>query len=65
MSTRRFSRIGLVAVGAIGGILISIGISAVAQRGEALPLKDLQQFANVFSAIKNSYVEPVDRKSVV
>lgn len=65
MSTRRFSRIGLVVVGAVGGILISIGISAVAQRGEPLPLKDLQQFANVFSAIKNSYVEPVADQQLI
>lgn len=65
MSTRRFSRIGLVVVGALGGILISIGISAVAQRGEPLPLKDLQQFANVFSAIKNSYVEPVTDQQLI
>lgn len=65
MSTRRFNRIGLVVVGALGGILISIGISAVAQRGEPLPLKDLQQFANVFSAIKNSYVEPVGDQQLI
>ena len=59
MSTRKFGRFGLVMVGAIGGILVSLGISAVAQRGEPLPLRELQQFANVFSAIKSSYVEPL------
>lgn len=59
MSTRRFGGFGLVMMGALGGVLISLGITAVAQRGEPLPLKDLQQFANVFSAIKSSYVEPV------
>jgi carboxyl-terminal processing protease len=31
----------------------------MAQRAEPLPLKQLQQFAKVFSAIKNSYVEPM------
>jgi len=60
MGMRRFRGLGLVALGAIAGVLLSIGISAVAQRGEPLPLKDLQQFANVFSALKNSYVEPLD-----
>ncbi|MBP6018516.1 MAG: S41 family peptidase [Burkholderiaceae bacterium] len=65
MSTRRFSRIGLVVLGALGGVLISVGISAVAQRGEPLPLKDLQQFANVFSAIKSSYVEPVSDQKLI
>ena len=59
MSTRKFGRFGLVMMGAIGGVLVSLGISAVAQRGEPLPLRELQQFANVFSAIKSSYVEPL------
>ncbi len=59
MSTRNFSRLILVLAGALGGVLISLGITAVAQRGDPLPLRDLQQFANVFSAIKNSYVESV------
>ena len=59
MSTRKFGRFGLVMMGAIGGVLVSLGISAVAQRGEPLPLKELQQFANVFSAIRSSYVEPL------
>ncbi len=59
MSTRRVRSLGLVLAGAVGGLLLSMGISAVAQRGEPLPLKELQQFANVFAAIKASYVEPV------
>jgi carboxyl-terminal processing protease len=59
MSTRRFGSFGLVVAGALGGVLISLGITAAAQRGDPLPLKELQQFANVFAAIKSSYVEPV------
>lgn len=59
MSTRSVSRFGLVILGVFGGVLVSLGISALAQRSEPLPLKQLQQFANVFSAIKNSYVEPM------
>jgi carboxyl-terminal processing protease len=59
MGTRRLGSFGLVAAGALGGVLISLGITAAAQRGDPLPLKDLQQFANVFGAIKSSYVEPV------
>lgn len=65
MSTRRFGKFGLVIAGALGGVLISLGITAVAQRGEPLPLKDLQQFANVFAAIKSSYVEPVSDEKLV
>ncbi|HLR13185.1 MAG TPA: S41 family peptidase, partial [Burkholderiaceae bacterium] len=59
MSTRTLNRLSLLLIGALGGVLISLAITAVAQRGEPLPLRDLQQFANVFSAIKNSYIEPV------
>ncbi len=65
MSTRRFGRIGLVLAGALGGIFISLAITATAQRGETLPLRDLQQFASVFAAIKNSYVEPVTDEQLI
>lgn len=65
MSTRRFRGLGLVLLGALGGLLISLGITALAQRGEPLPLRDLQQFANVFSAIKSSYVEPVSDEQLI
>lgn len=65
MNTRRFGSIGLVVLGVLGGILVSLAITAVAQRGEPLPLRDLQQFANVFAAIKNSYVEPVEDEDLI
>jgi len=65
MGTRRIGSIGLVVAGALGGVLVSLGITAAAQRGEPLPLKDLQQFANVFSAIKSSYVEPVSDELLI
>lgn len=65
MSTRRFRGIGLLAAGALGGVLISLGLTALAQRGEPLPLRELQQFANVFSAIKNTYVEPQSDEELI
>ncbi|GAB2890393.1 S41 family peptidase [Paralcaligenes sp. KSB-10] len=65
MGTRRYRSFGLVALGVAGGVLVSLGISAAAQRGEPLPLKELQQFANVFSAIKSSYVEPISDKTLI
>ena len=65
MGTRRFGSIGLVAAGAVGGILVSLGITAAAQRGEPLPLRELQQFANVFAAIKNTYVEPLSDQALI
>ncbi|HUH87309.1 MAG TPA: S41 family peptidase [Pusillimonas sp.] len=65
MGTRRIRSFGLVFLGAVGGVLVSLGISALAQRAEPLPLKELQQFANVFSAIKASYVEPLTDKKLI
>ena len=51
MGTRRVRSLSLVLIGAVGGLLLSVGISAVAQRGEPLPLRELQQFANVFGSL--------------
>lgn len=65
MANRRLRGIGLIGLGALGGVLISLTVSAVAQRGEPLPLRELQQFANVFSAIKSSYVEPVSDQALI
>ncbi len=65
MSTRKIRSIGLVSVGVIAGVLLSLGLSAVAQRGSPLPLDELRQFSSVFSAIKNNYVEPVSDKKLI
>jgi carboxyl-terminal processing protease len=54
-----------VSVGVIAGVLLSLGLSAVAQRGSPLPLDELRQFSSVFSAIKNNYVEPVSDKKLI
>ncbi|WP_416232901.1 S41 family peptidase [Castellaniella sp.] len=59
MGMRKNRSLGWIAAGFLGGILVSLGITAAAQKGEPLPLKSLQQFANVYGAIKSSYVEPV------
>lgn len=65
MSTRNKRSLSWVLAGFLGGILVSLGISAVAQKGEPLPLKALQQFANVYGAIKSSYVEPVTDQMLI
>lgn len=65
MGTRKFRSLGLISVGLISGILLSLGISAVAQRGSTLPLDELRQFSSVFAAIKNNYVEPVGDKKLI
>ena len=63
----RLRSIGLLSAGVIAGVLISLGLSAVAQRGQRaqLPLEDLRQFADVFGAIKAHYVEPVEDKKLI
>ncbi len=63
----RTKHIGLIAIGAIAGILVSVGISAVAQRETRtpLPLAELRQFSDVFGAIKSNYVEPVEDKKLI
>ena len=63
----RLKHIGLITVGAFAGILISLGITAVAQRETRLPLplEELRQFSDVFGAIKANYVEPVEDKKLI
>ena len=58
---------GLVAFGAIAGVLISLNFSANAARESIgpLPVEELRSFADVFNAIKQGYVEPVDDKTLI
>jgi len=67
---RRMKPFALVCAGAIAGVLVSLGISAVAQKDnrnplQALPLEELRQFADVFGAIKGNYVESVEDKKLI
>jgi carboxyl-terminal processing protease len=59
--------LALVTAGAVAGVLISLGVTAVAQRDarSTLPLEDLRQFSDVFGAIKAFYVEPVEDKKLI
>lgn len=58
---------GLISVGAIAGVLVSVGITAVAQKDQrkTLPLNELRQFTDVFGAIQANYVEPVTDKKLI
>ena len=57
---------GLIATGAVAGILFSVGITAFAQKATApLPLNELRQLSSVFAAIKDNYVEPVSDKKLI
>jgi carboxyl-terminal processing protease len=64
----RIKQAGLILVGVLAGVLLSLNFSAVAQRDAAnspLPVDELRAFAEVFGAIKSSYVEPVDDKKLI
>src|SRR5919107_301781 len=63
----KFSQFGLIVVGVLIGVAISLNFSAVAQRdGGALPLpiEELRAFTEVFGRVKSDYVEPVEDKKL-
>ncbi|MCE1183882.1 MAG: S41 family peptidase [Rhodocyclales bacterium] len=53
----------------IAGALISLHVPALAEKSSAtapgLPIEDLRTFAEVYSAIKQGYVEPVEDKKMI
>src|SRR5215207_9910700 len=64
----KFGQFGLIVVGVLIGVAISINFSAVAQRDSSalpLPIEDLRAFTEVFGRIKSDYVEPVDDKKLI
>lgn len=63
----KFEKIGLIAIGAILGIMLSLNYSAIAEKDikTQLPLDELRTFAEVFGKIKSDYVEPVDDKKLI
>ncbi|MBV5331568.1 S41 family peptidase, partial [bacterium] len=58
---------GLICAGLLGGILISLQFSAMAEKEAraSLPIEELRTFAEVFNAIKQGYVEPIDDKKLI
>jgi len=65
MSTRKLRSWYLVSIGLVAGVALSLGLTALAQRGAPLPLEELRQFSSVFDAIKQNYVEPVEDKTLI
>ena len=63
----RLQQIGLVFFGLVAGVLISLNFSANAQKEAAapLPVEELRTFADVFNAIKQGYVEPIEDKKLI
>src|ERR1700754_1894265 len=66
---KSLKNIGLISTGVLAGVLLSLGITATAQRASEarapLPIDEIRQFTDVFGAIKSSYVEPVDDKQLI
>lgn len=63
---------GIGLIGVVAGILIALQIPAfaekpapAAQATTGLPIQDLRTFAEVFNAIKQGYVEPVEDKKMI
>ncbi|OGA46338.1 MAG: peptidase S41 [Betaproteobacteria bacterium RIFCSPLOWO2_12_FULL_62_13] len=64
----KLHQIGLIAVGVLLGVLVSLNFSAVAQKNGAsapLPIEELRAFTEVFGRVKSDYVEPVDDKKLI
>jgi carboxyl-terminal processing protease len=63
----RVEKFGLVALGLIAGVLLSLQFSAMADKDNItpLPVEELRTFAEVFGRIKSDYVEPVGDKQLI
>src|ERR1700704_2396986 len=63
----KFRNIGLIFIGVIAGVLISLNFQAFADRAtrSPLPIEELRAFTEVFGAIKTNYVEPVEDKKLI
>jgi len=63
----KFEKFGLIAIGAVLGLMLSLNYSALAEKATApqLPLDDLRAFAEVFGKIKNDYVDSVEDKKLI
>jgi len=63
----RMRTLALVGVGAFAGVAVSLGISAYAFRDSRgpIPLEEIRQLTDVFGAIKNHYVEPVEDSKLI
>jgi carboxyl-terminal processing protease len=63
----RIEKIGLIGLGLVAGVLVSMHFAAVAEKDEltSLPIEELRSFAEVFGRIKSDYVEPVSDKKLI
>ena len=65
----RLQQLGLLTVGLLIGVAVSLNYSAVAQRTTTsvapLPIEELRAFTEVFGRVKSDYVESVDDKKLI
>ena len=63
----KVQQLGLIALGVLLGVMVSLNFSAVAQREVLgpLPVEELRAFTEVFGRIKADYVEPVADKKLI
>ena len=63
-------KFGLLLIGAVAGVLLSINFSAIADKEPnktmlPLPVEELRAFSDVFGRIKMNYVEPVEDSELI
>ena len=63
----RIEKIGLLGLGMVAGVLLSLQFSAMAAKEATapLPVEELRAFTDVFGRIKSDYVEPVSDKQLI
>jgi carboxyl-terminal processing protease len=64
----RLQQFGLLVIGVLIGVSISLNYSAEAQKATTvapLPIEELRAFTEVFGRVKSDYVEPVDDKKLI
>lgn len=65
---RFLEKAGLVSLGLVAGISISLHFAAIADKetvATPLPVEELREFSEVFGRIKSDYVEPVTDKKLI
>ncbi len=63
----KLNKLSLIFGGFVAGLLISLQIPAFAEKDakDSLPIEELRTFAEVYNAIKQGYVEPVEDKKMI
>jgi len=65
---RLLEKVGLVGLGLVSGIAVSLHFAAIADKDTVatpLPIEELRAFTEVFGRIKSDYVEPITDKKLI